>query len=87
MRYYTRVEGGDAHWHLYWLPVVTEKQPQEDCGIDRAWIAQGYTNTPMMMFGLEGTVVTTGGCSVKISGILLIILARLCWLIRRAVLA
>ena len=60
---FSNVEGGDAGWKFYWLPVVTEgAEPQEGDGINQAWIADikvkpQYTNVPMMVFVLEGTVV------------------------------
>ena len=58
MHHYIRVEGGDAHWKLYWLPVVTvEAEHQEGGEIVRAWIADPKvycgiqnTNAPMMVF-------------------------------------
>ena len=37
---FCRVEGGDAHWKLSWLPVVTSgAESREGGGIARAWIA------------------------------------------------
>ena len=39
-RLFSRVEGGDPCSKLYLLPVVTGgAEPQEGCGIARAWIA------------------------------------------------
>ena len=48
-RLFCRVEGGDAHWRLNRLPVVTRgAEPQEGDGFTRAWIeSEGiprYTN-------------------------------------------
>ena len=42
MHHYTRVEGGDSHWKLYWLPVVTGVD--EGGRIAWAWIEdpKGY---------------------------------------------
>ena len=38
-RIFCRVEGVDAHWRLYRLPVVTVRaEPQEGDGTARAWI-------------------------------------------------
>ena len=45
-----------------------------------------YTNAPMTVFVPEGTVMATCTRFVKILGILLIILAKLCWLISWAAL-
>ena len=85
---FSSVEGG-APIGDYSLPVVTGEQRRWwDCsGLDRrskdiSW----YTNAPMV-FVQEGTVVVTGNHFVKISGFLLIILARLCWLTSWKVLA
>ena len=67
MPHYTRVEGGNANWKLYWLPVVIgAAEPQEGGRIAWAWIADRkiylrYTNAPITVFMPEGTVVATGG--------------------------
>ena len=44
------LKGGDAHWRLYRLPVVTGRaEPQEGGGIARAWIEDPkvYPSIPM----------------------------------------
>ena len=49
-RLFCRVEGGDAHWRLYRLPVVTgAAEPQEGGGIAWAWIEDPnvYPGIPM----------------------------------------
>ena len=43
MHYYARLEGGETHWKLCWLPVVNGgAEPHECGGIARAWIRR-YT--------------------------------------------
>ena len=65
----------------YGLPVVIRAAvPQKGGEIAWTWIQiRRYTNDPMMVFITERTV-RAGGRFVKILGVLLIILARLCWL-------
>ena len=49
-RLFCKVEGGDAHWRLHSLPVVTgREEPQEGSGLARAWIEDPnvYPGIPM----------------------------------------
>ena len=50
-RLFCAVEGEDAHWRLYRLPVVTGgAEPQEGSGIARVWIEdlKVYPGIPML---------------------------------------
>ena len=50
MHHYTRVEGGDVYWKLYWRPVFTEgAEPQVDGEIAPAYMAhpKAYPDLPM----------------------------------------
>ena len=92
-RLFCWVEGGDAHWRLYRLPVVTVRaEPQEGGEIARAWIEDPKVYPGIQMpqwwrWVPKGTVVASGGRFVKILGFLLLILAKLCWLTSWKVLA
>ena len=75
-----RVEGGDARWKLYWLPVVNGRAeaPQGD-GIARAWIAGSggiSQNTSAPLFVPEGTVAAASGRFVKITFFFLLIIRK-----------
>ena len=56
-RLFCRVKGGDAHWRLYRLPVVTGgAEPQEGGGIARAWIED-----PIVYPGIPSDLRNMGG--------------------------
>ena len=56
MLFFCRVEGGDASWKLYWLPVAAGgAEPQEGGGIAWAWIIDPkvYPTIPMPNDGVQ----------------------------------
>ena len=70
-----KVEGGDKHWALYGLPVVTGgAEPQEGGGITRAVMEDPkiYSGTPVLQWCRrvpEGTAVATAALLLKLCGV------------------